>query len=67
MWTQKEPTHCPQCKSTDIYLGDKKYKKDVWGEDTDIVVLGAWFCNNCGNLLGRKMSQYENDLDSDSL
>lgn len=67
MWTSEEPTHCPSCMSKDIYLADKVYKKDAFGEDTDIVILGTWFCTKCGNLLGRKMNQYENDLDPNSL
>ena len=41
---------------------------DTWGEDTDIVVGGMWFCNECGNVLGRKVSQYENEFcDSSSV
>ncbi|GAA0265134.1 hypothetical protein GCM10008922_25260 [Faecalicatena contorta] len=67
MWTTQNPTHCPNCMSRNIVLGDKVYKKDVFGEDTDIVILGSWFCNDCGNLIGRKMNQYENDLDKESL
>ena len=67
MWTTQNPTHCPNCMSRNIELGDKVYKKDVFGEDTDIVILGSWFCNDCGNLIGRKMNQYENDLDKESL
>ena len=37
------------------------------GEDTDIVIYGIWFCNNCGSLLGRKISQYENEIDKNSV
>jgi hypothetical protein len=67
MWTTQNPTHCPKCMSKDIILGNRVYKKDVYGEDTDIVILGTWFCNECGNVIGRKMSQYDNDLDEESL
>ena len=67
MFTTKKPTHCPKCLSKNIFLGDKIFKKDTNGEDTDIVILGAWFCNDCGNMLGRKMSEYENDLDPKSI
>lgn len=67
MRTTQDPTHCPKCMSKNIILGDKVYKKDVFGEETDIVVLGTWFCSECGNLIGRKMNQYENDLDEGSL
>lgn len=67
MWTIQNPKHCPKCMSKNVILGDKVYKKDAEGKNTDIVVLGTWFCNDCGNLIGRKMNQYENDLDKDSL
>lgn len=67
MFTTQDPTHCPKCQSKNICLGQKIYKKDVYGEDTDIVILGMWFCNKCGNVLGRKMSQYENDVDPDCI
>ena len=67
MWTSKDPTHCPKCMSEEIYLGNKMYKKDVFGEDTDTIILGTWFCDKCGEVLGRKMNQYENDLDPNSL
>ena len=43
------------------------YKKDVWGEDTDVVIMGMWFCNECGNVLGRKISQYQNEINPDSI
>lgn len=67
MFTTKNPTHCPECLSKDIYLGNKEFIKDAFGNDTDIVRLGIWFCNKCGNLIGRKMNQYENDVDPDSI
>lgn len=67
MSTFEEPSHCPSCQSKNIYLGQKVYKKDVWGEDTDIVIGGMWFCNECGNVLGRKLSQYQNDIDPRSV
>lgn len=65
--TFEEPSHCPQCQSRNISLGQKVYKKDVWGEDTDIVISGMWFCNECVNVLGRKLSQYENEIDRNSI
>ncbi len=67
MFTFEEPSHCPNCKSRNISLGQKVYKKDVWEEDTDIVIGGIWFCNECGNVLGRKISQYQNDIDRNSI
>lgn len=67
MFTTQNPNHCPNCQSKNISLGQKVYKKDVWGEDTDTVILGMWFCNECGNVLGRKMNQYENDIDRNSI
>lgn len=67
MHTTKNPTHCPKCLSKNITLADKIFKKDSQGEDTDTVILGMWFCNECGNVLGRKMSQYENDIDANSI
>lgn len=67
MYTFEEPSHCPQCASKNIVLAYKTYKKDVWGEDTDIVIGGTWFCNECGNLLGRKVSRYENEIDPNSI
>lgn len=67
MVTFEDPCHCPNCQSKNIYLGQKVYKKDVWEEDTDIVIGGMWFCGECGNVLGRKLSQYQNDIDSRSI
>lgn len=67
MYTFGEPNHCPQCHSKSIVLGQKEYKKDVWEEDTDIVISGTWFCNECGNVIGRKLSQYENEIDPNSI
>ncbi len=67
MFTTQDPTHCPKCQSKNICLGQKIYKKDMCGEGTDTVILGMWFCNGCGNVLGRKMSQYENDVDPDCI
>lgn len=67
MFTTHNPTHCPKCNSKDIFLGDKIFKKDAFGQDTDTVILGTWFCNECGNLIGRRTSQFENDLDPESL
>lgn len=67
MLTFGKPSHCPNCQSKNIYLGQKVYKKDVWKEDTDIIIGGTWFCGECGNVLGCKMSQYENNVDPDSI
>ncbi len=67
MLTFKEPSHCSQCQSKNIILGQKVYKKDVWEEDTDIVIGGIWFCNDCGNVIGRKISRYENDIDENCI
>lgn len=67
MFTFEDPDHCPRCKSKNIILGQKVYKKDVWGEDTDIVISGMWFCNECGNVIGRKISRYENEIDRNSV
>lgn len=67
MVTFEDPDHCPHCQSRKISLGQKEYKKDVWGGDTDIVIGGTWFCNECGNVLGRKISQYENEIDPRSI
>ena len=65
MWTTKNPTHCPQCLSEDIYL-EKLYDKDE-KINNKIMHLGVWYCNKCGNMIGRKMNQYENDIDENSL
>lgn len=67
MFTFENPSHCPKCMSENVSLGDRVFKKDVWGQDTDTVILGTWFCNECGNLIGRRISQYENDINKDSL
>lgn len=65
MWTTKTPTHCPKCSSEDIYL-DKPFVKDEKA-NKKITHLGIWYCKRCGNLVGRKMNQYENDIDENSL
>lgn len=67
MFTFEDPSHCPSCQSKNIYLGQKVYKKDVWGEVIDIAIAGMWFCGECGNVLGCKVSQNENDIDPDSV
>lgn len=67
MFTTQNPRHCSKCQSKNIILGQKVHKKDVWGEDTDIVIMGMWFCNECGYLLGRKISRYENEIDQNSI
>ena len=65
MWTTKNPTHCPNCSCEDIYL-EKESDKDE-KINKEIVHLGVWYCNKCGNMIGRKMNQYENDIDENSL
>lgn len=67
MFTFEDPSHCTKCQSKNIYLGQKVYKKDARGENTDTVIGGMWFCNECGSVLGRKVSQYENDIEPDSV
>lgn len=67
MFKFEDPSHCPKCQSKNIYLEPSVFKKDMSGKETDTVVLGMWFCNKCGNILGRKMNQYENDIDPDSI
>lgn len=57
MFTFEDPSHCPSCHSKNIYLGQKVYKKDVWEEVIDIAIGGMWFCGECGNVLGCKVSQ----------
>ena len=65
MWTIKNPTHCPKCLSEKVCLEkisdkDEKIKKEI-------SLLGVWYCTECGNMIGRKMNQYENDIDEKSL
>jgi len=67
MSTFEEPSHCPKCQSKNISLGQRVYKKDEWGEDTNIVISGMWLCNECGNVLGRKISQYQNEINRNSI
>ena len=67
MFTTKDPTHCPKCMSEDIFLWNPIYQKDAEGKDTDIVILGMWLCNACGEVIGRKMNQYENDVHENSV
>ena len=67
MWTTQNPTHCPKCGSKVLDFSPELCKKDENGEDTDKAIAGAWFCGKCGDLIGRKMNQYENDVNPDSL
>ena len=67
MFTTQNPTHCPKCMSKNVILGDEIFEKDPYGEDTDIVIRGEWFCHDCGNCIGRKISRYDNDIDKKSL
>lgn len=67
MFTFENPNHCPKCLSNNVTLGNRTFKKDIYGEETDTVILGMWFCKECGNVLGQKISQYENDIDTNSI
>ena len=51
MFTFEEPDHCPSCQSKNIVLGQKVFKKDVWGEDTDIVLLNPY-----GSIYGKRFN-----------
>lgn len=65
MWTTKNPTHCPECSSEDIYLKKQSDKDEkINAKNTR---LGVWYCNKCGNIIGRRMNQYENDIDENSI
>lgn len=65
--TSKNPEHCPKCKSKNICLINKVYKKDSSGKKTNIPYLGMWICSDCGETIGRKMNEYENELEPDSI
>jgi predicted nucleic-acid-binding Zn-ribbon protein len=67
MYTEKEPNHCPKCLSKNLFLEPIRLKKDRQGMDTDTVTLGVWYCNKCGELVGRKMSEFYNDIDANSI
>ena len=52
MKTFKKPKKCPSCGSNNIYLDFVEYIKDVWGEDTNIINSGSYFCKDCGEFVG---------------
>ena len=63
--TSKNPEHCPKCKSKNICLTNKEYKKDASGKR--IPYLGMWICEECGETIGRKMNEFQNELKPDSI
>lgn len=67
MITFSRPLKCTDCGSRNVGLGAIEYKKDVFGEETEEVIGGTWFCNDCGYVLGRKISKYENDINDESI
>lgn len=67
IYTDKNPSHCPKCMSENIELTDKHFKKDMNGKKNNRPFLGIWMCNNCGNVIGRRMNEYENEIDENSL
>ncbi len=67
MITTRDPVRCPSCGSSNVYLACKKFEKDVWGEETEEVISGMWFCGDCAQPLGGKISKYNNDVDEKSL
>ena len=59
--TSKNPSHCPKCKSDRISLENKEYCNEK-------VNLGMWMCLNCGHIIGRKMSVFDdNEIDERSI
>nr|WP_288829766.1 hypothetical protein [uncultured Clostridium sp.] len=67
MITTKDPVRCPSCGGKNVYLAGRDFKKDVWGEDTEEVISGTWFCRDCGEPMGRKISRYDNDIHEKSI
>lgn len=63
--TSKNPEHCPKCKSKKICLMNKVYKEDASGKK--IPYLGMWICSECGETVGRKMNEFQNELNPDSI
>ena len=62
--TTKFPTHCPKCSSEDLFL-DKPHGKDK-ATNEKLKHLGVWYCEKCGYTIGRKINQYENELEDNS-
>ena len=62
--TTKSPTHCPKCSSKNLYF-DKPYEKNK-AINEKLKHLGGWYCEECGHTIGRKINQYENELDENS-
>lgn len=60
--TSKNPDHCPKCMSNNIVFLCDLFKKDKNGKDTNIPILGTWMCNECGNTIGRRMNELENEI-----
>lgn len=65
--TCKNPSHCPKCLSNNIDLFEKHFKKDKNGKDTNIPIIGMWMCNECGDIIGRRINEFQNELDENSL
>jgi len=66
MIIRRDPEKCSCCGSRNIYLMGPCYSKGRDGEYTDMAISGVWMCGDCANPLGRKLSQFENDIDEDS-
>nr|WP_288828501.1 hypothetical protein [uncultured Clostridium sp.] len=67
MITTKDPVRCPSCGSKNVYLAGREFEKDEWGDETEEAISGMWFCRNCGQPMGGKLSKYTNDVDEKSL
>lgn len=61
-YTKEEPTQCKKCGSKKIYLDVHAYVKDKNKKDTNEPQLGMWMCEECGEILGRKMSKEYNEI-----
>ena len=59
--TTKSPTHCPKCMSEDLIFDKPSGTKESVNEK--LKHLGIWYCEKCGYTVGRKINQYENELD----
>ena len=61
MHTSNNPNHCPECESDRISLENKVYYKGK-------INLGIWQCLECGYIMGRKISIYDdNEIDERSI
>ncbi len=65
MITKENPKMCPACGGTDVSMTGKVFEKDFNGEE--YVKSASWFCYQCGNIIGTKISRYENDIDPKSI